>query len=192
MGRKKERIMAFETLQPDTLHAPTERVCRNFVCSEKNVRECLLNEGRTESWKHDPARETEFNALLSYQTELREGLGNIGIDMVSLLPVTLEKSVKSTTPYIYRTMDYSLNKPSVVFGTKKEALQLIQRKIKTKNVVMHYNGVTEKGEFDIARVEEILGTLEEETVEFDIEPIGRGGIEGDMVLVTIFKNCLKS
>lgn len=190
MARKKERLMAFDTLQPDTKHEMTERVCRNFICFEKNVRECLMNEDINESWKHEEGREKEFDILLGYQTEARGGLGNLGSNLVSLLPVSLEKSVKSTTPYIYKTMDYSLSKPGEVFGTRKDALQTIQKKIKTKNVVMHYNGVTEKGEFDINRIDEILGTLEEETIDFDIEPIGRNDVEGDMMLVSIYKNCM--
>ena len=191
MARKKERIMAFDTLQPDTLHEATDRVCRNFVCFENKVKECLHTEDRRESWKNDAGREKEFDILTGYQTELRGGLGNLGRDLVSLLPVTLEKSVKTTTPYIYRTIDYSLSKAAVEFGTRKDALQLIQKKIKTKNVVMHYNGITERCEFDVDHIDEILGTLEEDTIDFDIEAIGRNDVEGDMILVSIYKNCLK-
>jgi hypothetical protein len=70
-------------------------------------------------------------------------------------------------------------------------LQLIQKKIKTKNVVMHYNGMTERCELDISQIDEILEGLEEDTIDFDIEPIGRGDVEGDTILVTVYKNCMK-
>lgn len=192
MARKKERIMAFDTLQPDTLHRHTERVCRNFVCFEKNIRDCLDSQCRKDDWKHSNTSESEIKTLLGYQTELRDGLGNLGIDMVSLVPITLEKSVKTTTPYIYRTMDYSLSKPAIVFGTKKDALQTIQKKIKTKNVVMYYDGKMERCEFNIDYIDQILGTLEEDTIDFSIEPIGRNGMEGDTVMVSIYKNCMNS
>ena len=189
--KKKEKIMAFDVLQPDTLHAAHERICRNFICYDTKVKECLTEEIRRNELKNDPATEKEFDIICGYQTELRDGLGNLGLDLVSLLPVSLEKTVKTTTPYIYRTMDYSQSKAPAVFGTKKDALQLIQKRVKTKNVLMHYNGITERREFDIDYIDGILECLEEDTIDFDIEPIGRGDVEGDMILVSIYKNCLK-
>lgn len=191
MARKKEKIMAFDILQPDTLHPAYERICRNFVCYNTKVRECLADEIRRPELRNDPATGKEFDIICGYQTELRDGLGNLGLDLVSLVPISLEKTVKTTTPYIYRTMDYSQSKAPAVFGTKKDALQLIQKRVKTKNVLMHYNGITERREFDIDYIDEILGNLEEDTIDFDIEAIGRGDAEGDMILVSIYKNCLK-
>ena len=192
MARKKERVMAFDVMQPDTLHAATERNCRNFICFEKNVRSFLDKECRRESWLHESTRDREINTLLGYQTELRDGVGELGMDVVSLLPITLEKSVKTTTPYIYRTIDYGAARPTAEYGTRKDAIDLIQKRIKTKGVVMHYNGITERGDLDFDRINEILGGLEEDTIDFDIEPIGRGDVEGDMILVTIYKNDMKT
>ena len=191
MARKKEKIMAFKTLQPDALHSPTERICRNFICFDKNVKDCLCNEDTKDAWKHDITIQREFDTLVGYQTELRGGLGSIGMDLVSLLPVTLEKSVKTTTPYIYGMLDYGQARASEVFCTRKEVLQYIQKHIKTKNVIMHYNGVTERGELDLKRIDEIFSTIETDTIEFDIAQVGRGDIEGDIILVTIYKNLLK-
>lgn len=192
MGRKKkEQLMAFDVLQPDTLHKATERICRNFVCYDSKVKECLHNEIRRDEYKADQDTEREFGIICGYQTELRGGIGNLGMDVVSLLPVTLEKTVKTTTPYIYRVMDYNQTKATAMFGTRKDALQLIQKKIKTKNVVMHYDGTTERCELDIDRIDKILEGLEEDTIDFDIEPIGRGDAEGNMILVTVYKNCMK-
>jgi hypothetical protein len=189
--KKKEKIMAFDTLQPDTLHPAYERICRNFVCYDTKVRECLAEEMRRPEYKNDQTTEKEFDIICGYQTELRGGIGNLGLDIVSLLPVTLEKTVKTTTPYIYRTIDYSQAKVPAVFGTRKDALQLIQKRVKTKNVLMHYNGITERRELDIDYIDKILEGLEEDTIDFDIEAIGRGDAEGDMILVSIYKNCLK-
>ena len=133
----------------------------------------------------------EFDTLVGYQTELRGGLGCIGTDLVSLLPVTLEKTVKTTTPYIYGMLDYGQARASEVFCTRKEVLQYIQKKIKTKNVVMHYNGITERGELDTEHIDAILDGLESDTIDFDILPLGRGDTEGDIILVTVYKNCMK-
>ena len=190
--KKKDRVMEFSTLQPDTLHKETQRICRNFICYESNVKNRLIESGRKDSWKHSEDIQHEFDILCGYQTELRGGIGNLGLDIVSLTPITLEKSVKSTTPYIYRTMDYGLGKPVETYGTKKDALAFIQKRIKTKNVIMHYNGNTERCVLDIEKINEILGTLEEDTIDFDISQVGRGGDDGEIILVTIYKNLLKS
>ena len=191
MARKKEKVMAFDVMQPDTLHPATDRICRNFVCYDSKVKECLVSEDRKENWKHDIKIQKDFDILLGYQTELRGGLGNIGSDFVSLVPVTLEKTVKTTTPYIYRVTDYTLPRATETFGTKKDAIQYIQKKIKTKNVVIHYDGKTERCEMDPQHIDDILGTLEEDTIDFDIAQVGRGDVEGDIILITIYKNLLK-
>ena len=188
--KKKERLMAFEILSPDSLHPHTERVCRNFVAYENDVRRCLDEEIRKdkEYLKTDEKTKLEFDLIVGRQTELREGLGNLGIDMVSLVPISLEKSVKTTTPYIYRVRCYGEGRLDDSYGTRKEALTAIQRKIKTRRAIMHYNGVTERADFDIDHIDEIFNGLEEDTVEFDISQIGRNNMEGDIILVTIFKN----
>ena len=88
-------------------------------------------------------------------------------------------------------MDYSLNRPVEIYGTMKDALAFIQKHIKTKNVIMHYDGVTERGEFDLKRIEEIFAAIEADTVEFDIAQVGRNDMKGDIILVTIYRNLLK-
>ena len=191
MARKaKDQIVAFEVMSPDPMHPHTERVCRNFVCFKNSLKDNLVNEIRKEELRKDEKTLREFDVICGYQTEARDGLGNLGMDMVSITPAVLEKSVKVSTPYIYRTLDYSLNKPVETFGTKKDALSFIQKRIKTKNAIMHYNGVTEKCEFNVERLSSLFDTLEADTVEFDIATLGRN-TEGDIILVTIFKNCLK-
>lgn len=191
--KKKDRLMAFEILSPDTLHPHTERVCRNFVCYESDVRTLLDVEIRNDKQylKTDETTKHEFDIIAGRQTELREGLGNLGIDMVSLVPISLEKSVKTTTPYIYRVRCYGESKLADSYGTRKEALSYIQKKIKTRRVVMHHNGITEKCDFDINHIDEVFNDLEEDTIEFDISQIGRGNTEGDTILVTVFKNDMK-
>ena len=181
MGRKKkERLMAFEILSPDTLHPHTERVCRNFVCYEGDVRGMLDAEIRKDKQylKTDENTKHEFDIIAGRQTELREGLGNLGLDMISLVPISLEKSVKTTTPYIYRIRCYGESKPTDSYGTRKEALSFIQKKIKTRRVIMHHNGITEKCDFDINHVDEVFNDLEEDTIEFDISRLGVGTPKG--------------
>ena len=191
--KKKERLMVFEILCPDTLHDTSDRVCRNFIAYEKDVRACLENEIRKEKeyLRTDEKTKREFDSIVGYQTELRDGLGNLGLDMISLVPITLEKSVKTTTPYIYRTGCYGEGRVEFTYGTKKEALAYIQKKIKVRRTVSHYNGVTERADFDIDHIDKLFDELEEDTIEFDISPIGRGGMEGDTIIVTIFKNDMK-
>jgi hypothetical protein len=191
MAKRKERIMAFDTLQPDTLHNANERICRNFICSESKVGECLRSEDRNENWKQDPARVREFDSLTGYQTEARGGLGNIGQNLVSLVPVALEKDVKPSTPYIYKAISYGSSSSPVIYGSRKDIIQFIQKKIKTRNVVMHYDGKTEKGELDIEHINSLFNILEPDTIDFDIVSLGRNDTEGDAVLVTIYKNLLK-
>ena len=190
MARKKDKIMAFEVISPDPLHPHNDRVCRNFVCYSSNVRKCLEQEVRKPEYMKDPTITREMDILTGYQTEARDGLGNLSCDLVSLTPAVLEKTVKSTTEYIYRTRDYSTHKPGDCFGTRKDALSLIQKRIKTKNVIIHYNGITEKCEFNVDALNDIFSKIEEDTVELDIAPLGRNDVEGEIILVTIYKNLL--
>ena len=191
MARKKDKVMAFDTLQPDSLRIPSGRVCRNFICYESKVKDCLVEEDIEESWKHDAGRTKEFDTLVGYQTEARGGIGNLGNDIISLIPVTLEKSVKPSVEYIYRIFDYGTSKNDGIYCTKKEAVQYVQRKIKSKNVRLVYGGKVEKAELDIGGIDSILSELEPETLDFGIIPLGRGDVEGDMILLTIYKNLLK-
>lgn len=189
MGRrKKDRIMAFEVLQPDTIHSSNGRICRNFVGYESDVRKLLEEEIRIPEKKNDKIIQKEFDIITGYQTEAREGMGNLGNDLISLLPIVLEKTVKTTTPYIYRIMDYGTGKLSQTFTTRKDAVSYIEKHIKTKTVIMHYNGKTDMQEFNQGYVDSILSTLEEDTIDFDVAQIGRGGEEGDIILLTIYKN----
>lgn len=190
MARRKERIMAFDTLCPDTLHNSSERVCRNFVCFESKVRQCLESEDRKESWKQDPGRKREFDTITGYQTDARGGIGNLGTNLVCLTQAVLEKTVKASTPYIYKVTDYTTAKTQEIFCTRKDALDIIQKKIKSKNAVMHYNGNVERGEVDIPHINSLLSTLEPDTVDFDICSVGRNNTEGEMILLTIYKNCM--
>ena len=191
MGRrKKARIMAFETLCPDSQNKPTWRTCRNFICTEDKVKDCIVGSMRKEAYKKDIGISRDIETLLSFKTELRNGIGNIGDDMVALGPVELNKSIKTTTPYIYRVIDYTQAKAPEIYGTKKDALDIIQKKIKTKNAIVCYNGTRDRIEFNIDEVSDILTTLEDDTIDFDICTVGRGDVEGDILLVTIFKNGL--
>lgn len=189
--KKKEKLVAFEILSPDTIHPHTDRVCRNFVCYESDLRKRLDDEVRREDFRNNQKIQKDFDTICGYQTEAREGLGNLYLDMVSVTPANLEKSVKTTTPYIYRTRYYGESKTPDIYGTKSDAIAQIQKRVKTRRALMHYNGVTERADFNIDHIESLLGTLEEDTVEFDISPICRGELEGDMLLVTIFKNDMK-
>ena len=191
MGRrKKAKIMAFETLCADSLHAPIGRTCRNFICYEDRVRENISNSFRKDAYKKDIGIERDIDTLLSFKTELRDGIGNIRDDMISLIPVEVNKSVKPGIEYVYRVKDCTLAKPIDIYGTKKDALDYIQKKIKTKNALVCYNGNREKREFNIEDIDGILATLEEDTIDFDICSLGRGDAESDILLVTIFKNYL--
>ena len=191
MGRrKKAKIMAFETLCADSLHAPLGRTCRNFICYEDKVKDNILESFRKDSYRKEVGIVRDIDTLLSFKTELRDGIGNIRDDMVSLVPIEVNKTVKPGVSYIYRVKDYTLAKPTDFYGTKKDILDFMQKKIKTKNIMVCYNGVRERREFNVDEISDILSGLEEDTIDFDICPLGRGDAEGDILLITIFKNCL--
>ncbi len=105
--------------------------------------------------------------------------------------VKLPTSVKTGTKYIYKVYDYSDDKVNTEYGTQKDAISFINKRVKTKYAYVTYNGQTEKIEYDAKTVTGILNELEETTSQFEIEPISRSGNTDETILVSIFKNYVK-
>ena len=77
------------------------------------------------------------------------------------------------------------------YGTQKDILAYIGKKIKTKYAYAIYKGTMNKIEYSPKAVTDILNGLEETTSQFEIESVGRSGMTDNMLIVTIFKNCIK-
>lgn len=190
MPRKKQQIMAFESLQPDTLH-PNRMIVRNFISSKDTVRRYLEEEDRDGLSSMEPRIGEDFDKLLSFKTELRGGAGNIGSDDVFLEEVKLDPSVKPTTDFIWKVFDYGGSNRLLTYTCPKKAVDYVKRKIKTKIVEICYDGIKERCEFTPEKLEEIMSKVQDETIDISIIPIGRGGVENEMILMVPFKNHLK-
>jgi len=58
-------------------------------------------------------------------------------------------------------------------------------------VYVMYKGTVDKIEYSPKAVTDILNELEETTSQFEIESVGRSGMTDNMLIVSIFKNCIK-
>lgn len=190
MGRKKREIMAFETLCPDSLRKPSS-VCKNFIVYGDCVEKMLHKEVRSEELKTDSVLK-DFQSLLSFKTKYRDGLGNIGIDEVSLVPITLGSKVKGDTPYIYRILTYGETKTNPVYTTRKDAINDILRKVRVKSVFASYGGKNEEVELSEEMLNGIFDYIEKDTFDCAIVPLGRDGAKDLTILITIFKNDLQA
>ena len=109
-------------------------------------------------------------------------------DDVSYEEVKLPASVKPGTKYIYKIYDYTGDKLSTEYGTQKEIVAHISKRIKTKYTYVMYNGEANKIEYSPKTVIDVLNELEKTTSQFSIEPLGRSGSTEDLMLVSIFEN----
>lgn len=191
MPRKKEKIISLEVGEPNTTwDYRNEKSLINFVCKAEDAERTIQDLDRQEHWKHEKNYDAEVRSILA-----QPGTRNASIvfysDEVSIEEVKLPASVKAGTKYIYKVYDYSEDKLNTEYGTQKDILAYISKKIKTKYVYVTYNGQGEKIEYTPKAVTDILNGLEETTSQFLIEPVGRSGFTGDMIFVTTFKNCIK-
>ena len=67
----------------------------------------------------------------------------------------------------------------------------MNKKIKVKTVAFNYNGITETCEYSTEKLEAIMDEMQDDTIDICITPIGRGGVEGDMILLVPYKNHLR-
>lgn len=166
------------------------KVLTNFVCKANDAERTIQDMDSKEYWKHEKDYLSNVKSILA-QPGTRNASNVFFSDDVSVEEVKLPTSVKPGTKYIYKVYDYFGDKLSTEYGTQKDILAYIGKKMKTKYVYVTYNGKTDRIEYSPKVVTDILNGLEETTSQFEIEPFSRSGVTGDMISVSIFKNCIK-
>ena len=191
MPRKKEKILSLEVVETNsTWDYRKTRILNNFVCKANDAERTIQDMDQKEYWKHEKNYTDEMKAILA-QPGTRGASNVFFSDDVNVEEVKLPASVKPGTKYIYKIYDYTGDKVSTEYGTQKDVLAYIGKKVKTKYVHVTYNGKGTKIEYSPKTVTDILNEQEKTTSQFEIEPIGRSGVTGDIILVSIFKNCIK-
>ena len=191
MPRKKQKIVALEVVEANSKwdYRPA-KVLNNFICAADDAEKTVQEMDRLEFWKHEPDYTSQVKAILA-PAGTRNASTVFYNDDVNVEEIKLPSSVKGGTKYIYKVYDYSGDRVQTEFGTQKDALAYISKKIKTKYAYVNYNGETRKIEYTAKAVTEILNGLEETTSQFGIESVGRSGNTDNNILVSIFKNCVK-
>lgn len=191
MPRKKDKIVSLEVLEPNcTWDYRESKLLNNFVCKSSDAENTVQKMDRKDYWRTEKRYTEEVKAILA-----PPGTRNVSnlffSDEVNVEEVKLPTSVKPSTKYIYKVYNYSGDKVTTEYGTQKDIIAFINKKVKTKYAYVSYNGGGSKIEYDAKSVAEILNGLEETTSQFEIEPIGRSGATDETILVSIFKNCIK-
>ena len=191
MPRKKRKIMSLEVLEPNsTWDYSAFKVLNNFICDADDAEKTVQEMDRREFWKHEPDYKNQMKGILS-APGTRYASNSFFDDDVRVEEVKLPASVKPSTKYVYKVYDYFGEKVSTEYGTQKDAIACIGKRIKTKYAYVTYNGTGTRIEYSPKKVADILNGLEETTSQFQIESIGRSGMTSDPIIVTIFKNELK-
>ena len=192
MPRKVEKIIAVEVVEPNSCWDYREtRVLTNFICKKDEAEKVIVDMDRRDYWKHKKNYSDEVKAILAPAGTRNASMVFFGDD-VNVEEVKLPANVKDSTKYVYKVYDYVGEKLTAEYGTQKDALSAITKKIKTKYAYVTYNGETRKIECTPKAVTDILNGLEETTSQFEIESVGRSGNTSDTILVSIFKNQIKT
>lgn len=191
MPRKKEKILSLEVIEPNSTWDYREtKVLNNFICKKDDAEKTIVDMDRREYWKHETGYKDEVKSILSDPGTRNHSDVFFGDD-VNVEEVNLPASVKAGTKCVYKIYDYSGERVSTEYGTQKEILAYISKKIKTKYAYVTYNGSSQRIEYSPKVVTDILNELEKTTSQFEIESVGRSGMTDNSLLITIFKNCIK-
>ena len=191
MPRKVEKIVSLEVIEPNSTWDYREtKVLNNFICKKDDVERVIQDMDRRDYWKHKKGYTEEVKAILA-PAGTRNASSVFFDDDVNVEEIKLPPNVKDNTKYIYKVYDYAGEKLNTEYGTQKDAVACISKKIKTKYAYVTYNGETRRIECTPKAVADILTGLEETTSQFEIESVSRSGNTSDAVLVTIFKNRIK-
>lgn len=191
MPKKKRKILSLEVLEPNSTWDYSEfKVLKNFICDVDDAEKTVQEMDIREYWKHEMDYVKQVKAILSAPGTRNASTTFFGDD-VAVEEVKLPASVKASTKYIYKVYDYYGDKLNTEYGTQKDAVACITKRIKTKYAYVTHNGSVSKIEYSPKAVAEILDGLEETTSQLEIESVGRSGMTSDPVIVTIFKNALK-
>ena len=191
MPRKKEKILSLEVVETNsTWDYRPARILTNFICKADDAEQTIQDMDRKEYWKHEKDYTSQMKAILA-QPGTRNASTVFFTDDVNVEEVKLPATIKAGTKYVYKIYDYSGDKVSIEYGTQKDILGYISKKIKTKYAYVTYNGQVEKIEYAPKNVAAILNELEKTTSQFEIEAYGRSGFTDSSIIVSIFKNCIK-
>ena len=191
MPRKKERILSLEVGEPNSMwDYSNTKILRNFICKKDDAEKVIVDMDQREYWKHEKNYSEEVKSILA-APGTRNASNVFFHEDVNVEEVKLPVTVKPGTKYVYKVYDYSNDKVTSEYGTQKDILAYIGKKIKTKYAYVMYKGTTNKIEYSPKAVTDILNGLEETTSQFEIESVGRSGMTDNMLIVTIFKNCIK-
>lgn len=191
MPRKKEKIISLEVGEPNsTWDYRNMKILKNFVCKKDEAEKVITNMDQKDYWKHEKEYADKVKAILADQGT-RNASNAFFSDDVYVEEIKLPASVKADTKYVYKVYDYTGDRVTTEYGTQKDILGYIGKKIKTKYAYVTYNGRGEKIEYTPKNVAAILNELEKTTSQFEIEAYGRSGFTDSSIIVSIFKNCIK-
>ena len=191
MPRKKEKIVSLEVAEPNsTWDYRNAKILKNFVCKKGEAERVIIDMDQKEYWKHEKKYPENVKAILA-EEGTRNASNEFFGDDVYVDEVKLPASVKADTKYVYKVYDYTGDRVTTEYGTQKDILGYIGKKIKTKYAYVTYNGQGEKIEYTPKNVAAILNELEKTTSQFEIETYGRSGSTDSSIIVSIFKNCIK-
>ena len=191
MPRKKEKILSLEVIETNSKwDYRNTKSLYNFICKKDDAEKVIVDMDRKEMWKHEHGYSNAVKSILA-DPGTRNSSSIFYLDDVNVEEVKLPASVKASTKYVYKIYDYTGEKVSTEYGTQKDALAYLGKKVKTKYAYVTYNGVSKKIEYSPKAVTEIFAELEKTTSQFEIEPVGRSGATDSSILVSMFKNCLK-
>ena len=191
MPRKKEIILSLEVGEPNsTWDYSSTKILKNFICKKDDAEKVIVDMDQKEYWKYEKNYSEEIKSILAVPGTRNASTVFFHED-VNVEEVKLPASVKSGTKYVYKIYDYSGERVSTEYGTQKEILAYISKKIKTKYAYVAYNGSSQRIEYSPKAVTDILNELEKTTSQFAIESVGRSGMTDNSLLITTFKNCIK-
>lgn len=192
MPKKKSKILSLEVSEINAQwDYSSSKPFRNFICKEEDVEETLERMLTKSATKHEKTYTDQVEAILAPRGSRKSSNVFFG-EEVSVEEAKLPKSIKPTSSFVYKLYDYTDNKLKTEYGTQKDAVSYISKRIKTKYAVVTHNGRAQKIENTQKAMIDILSHLEDTTSQLGIEPIGRTtGDTEDIIIVSIFKNCVK-
>lgn len=191
MPRKKETLISLEVGEPNaTWDYRKTKILKNFICKKDDAEKVVADMDMKEYWKHEKNYSEEVKSILA--TPGTRGASSVFFhEDVNVEEIKLPASVKPSTKYVYKIYDYSGGKVSTEYGTQKDILSYITKKIKTKYVYVTYNGNTDKVEYSPNGLTDILNGQEKTTSQIEIEPMCRSGMPDTTLIVAIFEYRVK-
>lgn len=191
MAKKKKKVISLEVLEINaTWDYRVAKSLMNFICSEEDAEKTVQDMDTKELWKHENGYQKAVKAILAPEGTRNSSSIFFGDD-VSVEEVKLPLSMKTIPEYVYKIYDYTGEKCVTEYGTQKDVLAYLSKKLKSKYALVTYNGKTRKIEYSPKAVSSILKELAETTSQLNIEPIGRSGNTDTTIMVSTFKNCVK-